>query len=45
MSISDRIRVQERRVLSDHYGTLTSTKFECPVRLSSAARRQASSTP
>jgi len=28
MSISDRIRVHEKRVLSDHYGTLTSTKFE-----------------
>ncbi|MGJ5069627.1 NUDIX domain-containing protein [Bradyrhizobium oligotrophicum] len=28
MSISDRIRVQETRVLSDHYGTLTSTRFE-----------------
>ncbi|WP_315717202.1 MULTISPECIES: NUDIX domain-containing protein [unclassified Bradyrhizobium] len=28
MSISDRIRVHETRVLSDHYGTLTSTKFE-----------------
>ena len=28
MSISDRIRVHDRRVLSDHYGTLTSTRFE-----------------
>ena len=28
MSMSNRIRVHETRVLSDHYGTLTSTKFE-----------------